>query len=486
MKSKWAAIALSMAVLTPVLAACTKQQGEDPNQHRVLRIATMYYGGNDDYFRTQFSQVFEFANPNIELEIVSAMDDSAYRYGTVKPGEKPADPYEKLKEIMQGDNPPDVVMVDYNQLPDLIANNLLTQLDPYITKDKFDTSDIVPAVLDGLKKLGDNKLYALAPTFSSSALIYNKTMFQEAGVEFPTDKMTWDQAFDLARRLSRGEGEDRKYGFGFSTQAGMDWYYSMMNYAAPLGLKMFDDDYSKMTVDTVQWENVWKTMVQLKKDQIIPPPPDFSNAKARMASGSFNPFQYDDFLSGRVAMAVINYGQINEIVNANKNADRIEGFKPINWDVVTVPVHPEAPDVGGYMNLDGVMGINAKAQNVEDAWKFIKFVNGPDWARLKSHSNYQMVSRKSYIKPPEGLDFNIQAFYTLTPAPNNESRYYQEMRNLYPQLQQIGRNLLQNVMDGSKEVREALKEWQTQGDAAIQQWKQNPDAPINLGPAPLG
>ena len=94
------------------------------------------------------------------------------------------DPMEKLKEVMQGDNPPDVVMLGYEQLPDMIESNMLTQLDPRITKDKFDTAGIVPAVMDGMKNAGGGKLYALAPTFSSSALIYNKKMFHRCGCRF--------------------------------------------------------------------------------------------------------------------------------------------------------------------------------------------------------------------------------------------------------------------------------------------------------------
>ena len=69
--------------------------------------------------------------------------------------------------------------------------------------------------MDGMKNAGGGKLYALAPTFSSSALIYNKKMFQDAGVDFPKDGMTWDETFDLSKRLAKGEGESRINGFSF-------------------------------------------------------------------------------------------------------------------------------------------------------------------------------------------------------------------------------------------------------------------------------
>lgn len=479
---------LAVGMMTPVLSACSKSEGaDDAKTERVLRIATSMGYGDDDFFRQQFTEVFEFANPNIKIEFIPTMDDS-YRYGYArpKPGEKPEDPMEKLKEVMQGDTPPDVVLVNYEQLHDLVSNNLLTQLDPLIAKDKLDTADIVPAVIDGLKSQGDGKLYAMAPGFYASALIYNKKMFDEAGVEYPKDGMTWDETFELARRLAKGEGENRKYGFSFNTYSGGEIFYSMDLYTAPLQLRIFDDKGEKMTVDSDQWEKVWKTMLQLNEEKIIPQPQDMQKMRESMMNPSdenFNPFMHDDFLSGRVAMSIVGYGQLEQIMNANKNAASIKGFTPIDWDVVTIPTHPEFPNVGGYISMNGVMGINAKAQNPDDAWKFIKFINSEDWARLKSKSSNMLVSRKKYLKPKDGMSFNIDAFTKLVPANRQDDNMIYREKPYIMQVRDIGRNLFQEVQEGKKSIRDALKEWQSKGDAALQQMKENPNAPINIGEA---
>jgi len=470
-------LSVSAGLMIPVLAACTKGPGTEANKETVLRIATSFGFGEDEWLRQQFTELFEFANPNIKVEFVPTVDDM--RYGRPDPNQKRPDPLEKLKEAMQGANPPDVVMVSLEDLPDLISGNLLTQLDPLITKDKFDTSDMVPSVIDGLKKAGDGKLYALAPMFTSSALIYNKKMFDDAGVPYPKDKMTWEEVFALGRRLSKGEGENRKYGFSFSTQSMGDTFYSTQMYSAPLQLTMFDDKAEKMTVDSDQWEKVWKTMVQLKNDKVLPEQKDHSQMRGGMINDSenFNPFQYDDFLSGRVAMSVINYYQLDQITNANKNAANIKGFTPIDWDVVTVPVHPEAPDVGGYMSMNGIMAINSKAQNSADAWKLIKFINGEDWARLKANSSYNLITRKKYIKPKNGVQFHVEAFTTLTPPPQPNNKAYREKENLH-HVTDIGRRLFDDVAQNKLQVREALKKWQTEGDVMLQQIKDNPNGPI--------
>lgn len=472
MKYKGLAIILSLALLVPLFAACGQKQAGADNKEQVLRVAIgSYY--DEQSFRQQFTELFQFANPHITLEVIPTMDESRYwgYYNPSQEQERPKEPFEILMEMMVSDNPPDVVMFDYNQLPKLVNENMLTQLDPLITKDKFDTDGIVPTVIDGIKRVGDGKLYALAPFFYSSAMIYNKGMFDEVGVNYPHDGMTWDELFDLALRMTQPEGDNPRYGFSFNTSYS-NLYYGMQQYSAPLQLKMFNDDITKLTVDTDQWEKVWSAIYRLSELKIVPPVPDYSRA---MPMERNHPFSYDDFLSGRLAMGIISSSQLDQIINANKYADRYEGYTPISWDIVTVPSHPDTPNVGGDVYMNGVMGINTKAQNPDAAWKFIKFVNGDDWAKLKSSSgSYQMVSRKNHIKAQDGLEFNIEAFFKNIPAPMENTNIYREVPGIYL-VTNIGNEVFEKLAQGELTVREALAEWQTRGDAKLQEIRDNPD-----------
>ncbi|MDB5053063.1 MAG: transporter substrate-binding protein, partial [Bacilli bacterium] len=424
---------ITVLMMIPILSACTKGAAVNDKTEHVLRIASSY-GIDEEYFRQQYTELFEYANEKIKVEIIPTMDNNM-RYGNFNGNDpnaaQPKDPLDKLTELMEGSNPPDVVILGFEQLSTLVSKNLLAPLDPQIKKYKFDTTDIVPLVLDTLKNVSqDGKLYALSPTFNSSALIYNKQMFADAGVEPPKDNMTWDEVFDLGRRVAKGEGKDRKYGFSFSPQSQGDLYYSIQPYITPLQLRTFDEQGEKMVVDNDKWEKVLTTMLQLQKDQVIPPKQDMSNMNGKMAvrEGDVqNPFAYDDFMSGRVAMTLMDYGQLSQIINANKNADNIKGYTKIDWDVVTTPSHPEAPGVVANVGLNNLMAINAKSTNLADAWKFIEFSNSEKWAQLKSHSNYQIVSRKKYIKPKEGADFHVEAFYNVKGTPQtNDSKLYRE------------------------------------------------------------
>ncbi|MEF2964635.1 extracellular solute-binding protein [Paenibacillus sp. M1] len=466
-------VSLTAILALSVMAGCTGGKAADKGEEKVLRIGVLYGSTDDSWFRQQYTDIFEYANPNVKIEIVPAVDQNQYRYNDgTEPYVQP-DYLESMKKIMTGSNPVDVVVADTSVLKQLIQENLLKQLDPLIQEDKFDTSDFVPSVLDGLKDLGDGNLYALTPSFSSSALFYNKKIFTDAGVEPPSDKSTWDDIFAKARLVASGEGKDRIYGFSFNRYQGNDPYWDMQySYINSLQLKTFDDKAETMTVDSPQWIKVWEAISKLSKDKIIPDSNSGMNGNEPWTAVSG-----DLFLSGKVAMTIGESYYINEIADANNNASKIKNFTPVDWDVVTSPVHAEKPDIGGNVYFNNTFSINSSAPNADTAWEYVRFINGEEYAKLKSRSNtYEMVSRKSYIQPKQGLSYNIQAFYLLKPLPPSDpkaDKMMSEKPGLY-NITNIGRNYFQQVLDNKKTPEEALKEWAEKGNKMLQEIKLNP------------
>ncbi|QHW30336.1 extracellular solute-binding protein [Paenibacillus rhizovicinus] len=471
-------VALTAALLASSLSACSKGEGSDAKRH-VLRVGFMYSDSyNEQYLRQQFTDGYELLHPNVDIEIVSAMETQNYQ--EPDPNKKPVDQYEKMKEMLNGSNPVDVVIVDSPYFKRLIQDNMLTKLDTLIQDNKFDIEDFVPSVIDGIKEAGEGAVYGLTPTFNSSALFYNKKLFADQGVELPKDGLRWSDVFTLAQRLAKGDGKDRKFGLAINRWS--DPYSDMMTYATPLQLRMFDKNAEKMTVDTVQWKKVWTDITNLYQQKLVPTQEDYNTPNdAINGKQVYNPFQGDLFISGRVAMTVGGYDYVTQLSQAKDASTQNPKIPSVDWDVVTMPTFEEAPDIGGNVYLNNLMAINAKAQNSEDAWDFIAFNNGTEWAKLKSRSTYELVSRKSFLKPKDGMTYNMAAFYTLKPAPGQDpdlDKLYQEKPNLY-QVQQFAPQLFQDVVQKKKTVDEALKEWQTKGDALLQKIKTNPSGPLD-------
>ncbi|MUT66155.1 ABC transporter substrate-binding protein [Paenibacillus sp. NEAU-GSW1] len=481
---KWGFLLMTVMMVVALLSACSGGNSDNEAKTRVLRVGVLYGGAdNEPYFRQQYTDMYEMMHKNIKFEIVGAIDYSQQRFETPNPDGTTTqpDPYEKMKEMLTGQNPVDVVVIDYNMLRRMTQDNLLQQLDPLIQQSKFDLADYVPTVIDGIKAAGDNNIYALTPTFSASALYYNKKMFADAGVEPPTDNMTWDDIINLARRVSSGEGEDRKFGLSINRYSG-DPFNDAQNYGAALQLKMWDDKGEKMLVNTSDWESVWTTVSNLYKEKLSPSQEDMNKiyeAQQKLAddSGYYSPITGDLFLSGKVAMTIADYGYINEITNTMNNASKIKNFEPFEWDVVTPPTHSSKPNIGGNIFFSQLMGINQKAANAEDAWDFIQFTNSKEWAELKSRSTYELVARKEYLKPKNGASYNIDAFTTLLPVPpatTDSEKLMREKPGIW-EAQQPGYELFQQVIKGDKTVKEALQEWETKGNAVLQRINTSPD-----------
>jgi multiple sugar transport system substrate-binding protein len=479
---KWILTGLALSLLIPLLAACNANKGNETQNRHTLRIGTMYGSKQDEYyFRQQFTDMFEFTHSNIDIEVVPAIDYTEMQFEDQSKQQEPIDQLAKVKAIMTGTNPVDVMILDMSMLGQLVNENLLKQLDPMLKEEQIDTNEFVPTVIEGIKEQGNGFLYALTPMFTPSALYYNKKLFIDAGVDFPTDGMSWDQVFTLAKRMKSGSGKDAVFGFSFNQWGAGDNYWDVQTFAAPLQLKMFDDKAEIMTVNTPQWETLWKTATDLYKDHVVPHQEDMQYEQTATEKGKYNPFQGRLFLNGKIAMTVGDYNLINEIVQMNTNAEKLK-IEALDWDVVTMPYHVGKEGIGGNIYLNQLSGINSNAPNPDDAWEFVKFMNGKEWAKLKSRSTYEMSARKEFIKPRDGMSYNVEAFTKMKPAPLmqsslKEQQLYRDKPNLN-MVSELGTRAYSEVIQGKKTVKEALLEWETKGNDLLQKIKTNPKGPI--------
>jgi len=479
---KWVLSGMTLSLLVPTLAACNSgDSSNDPNNRRTLRVGTMYGSKSDEsWFRQQYTDMFEFAHSNIDIEIVPAIDYTERQFDTREEQEKPIDQMARVKEIMTGSNPVDVMIInDMSFLAQLTSENLLKQLDPLLKEDKIDMNEFVPTVIDGIKEQGDGFLYALAPTFQSSALYYNKKLFAKAGVDLPKEGMNWDDVFSLAKRLKSGTGKESVFGFSFNQWGAGDNFWDFQNFAAPLQLRMYDEKGETMTVNTPQWQSLLENMFQMKKDRVTPSQEDMNYDQPMGEEYRYNPFQGQLFLNGKVAMTIGDYGLINQIQQMNDNSDKLK-MEKLDWDVVTMPFHVGKEGFGGNIYLGQLAGINANAANTDDAWEFIKFMNGKEWAKLKSRSTYELSSRKEFVKVRDGMSYNIEAFTKLKPSPSpyfHSSVKDQELLRDKPNLSlinEMGSLLFSQVMQGNKTAKEALALWEEKGNNLLQKIKTNP------------
>lgn len=477
---QWKAGLALMLIAVPALGACSNDSASD-SERRTLRIGMMYGSrDNDSWFRQQNTDMFELAYPNIDIELVYGTDYSDSQFMTMEEQQElqKEDPDKKLRALLSGDNPVDVVVTDLGTMKRLAEDNLLKSLDPYIKQDKLNMDDFLPAVIDSIRGPDKGPIYGLTPTFSNSALFYNKKLFADANVSPPKDGMTWNELFDLAKSMKSGQGKDAVFGYAFSTYGGGLQMYNVQSTYDPASLRMYDAAGEKMTVHSKAWADVWTKPIQLYKDHVIPHNEDLQQTVGMASSDgsyTYNPYQGNAFLSGKIAMVVGGYYTVNELINYNKNVSKMKDAKPLEWDVVSLPEYEGGGSTGMY--LSNMFSINAKGANPDDAWAFIKHMNSEEVAKFKARSQSELSVRQKFIQPKEGATYRMEAFTNAKPYVDESSEADRELYRQRPNLRlisELGNYLFMEAANGDKTIDEALAEWESKGNELLQKIKLDP------------
>ncbi|WNS43859.1 extracellular solute-binding protein [Paenibacillus sp. MMS20-IR301] len=494
------ALGVSVALLLPVIpaaaeapvpaagkgtAVASSADSLPSGGKRVLRIGSLWSNGDDTYLRQSFTDLYELTHPDVKLEFVPAVDVEKSRFtGSYMPDGP--DAQKLMRNAMLGSDPVDIIIGDSSLIQNLADQNLLAPLQPLIDRDAYDLSNMAPTMLNGVRALGRGHLFALAPTFSASVLYYNKGIFDKAGAAYPVDGMTWDELFALAGKVTKTskQGEGRIYGFSMSRYVG-DPFWDLQSYLSPLQAAVYDNQGRAMTVNNAVWSEGWTTFSTLMQKQIIPDPADIEAAaaagSAAQGEGEFNPLQGDLFLTGGAAMVIGDYGYLNDLAAVDRNAYRIKNYSPVDWGIAEVPSFAGKPGVAVGASLDNMLAINSTAQNAEDAWELIKYVNSNEAARIKSNNRYQLTSRMDY-NSPQKAGISLAPFYNLKPVPVSPSfpnSLQFRMENLY-QVNQAGQMLFNEVVQGKRTVANALKAWEQQGNHMLNAMRKDPAVFFNL------
>ncbi|MEK3769662.1 extracellular solute-binding protein [Paenibacillus sp. FSL R5-0887] len=473
----WLSFGICAALLLPLISesrhTAWAEASKPSAEQRVLRIGSLWSGEDDSSFRQQFTDMYELQHPEIKLEIIPAINMNELSFDSTYPEVNP-DNLENIRAIMGGAQPVDVIVGDSTLVKSLVEHNLVQSLEPLIARDQYDLSNMAPTMLSGVRELGGGSLYALAPTFMSSALYFNKGIFDAAGVGYPTDGMTWDEMFALAEKVTKKSTNKDKRIYGFSMNRYMsDPFWDMQTYVSPLELAMYDNKGHKMEVNQTQWSQAWTTYSQLVKKQITPGLNGMDFIETERSS--YSPVQGDLFLTGKAAMVIGEYDYLNELKGVSRNAAKIKNYNPVDWGFVTVPTFKEKPGVAVGTWVGNMMAINTMAANKEDAWNLIKFVNSNEVAKIKAHTRGELTSRKDYITT-QVPSVNLESFYTLKPLPANDPlmNVLQTQKPGISRINDVGRQLFTEVYQGKRTVESALKAWEKQGNTMLGTLEKDP------------
>ncbi|MDY3918459.1 MAG: ABC transporter substrate-binding protein [Candidatus Limivivens sp.] len=121
------------------------------------------------------------------------------------------DYWTRMATLAAGHTLPDVVQMVYAYLSQYAEEGTLVDLTPYIEDGTIDVSNVAESVLE-TGKVGDG-IYAICNGINASALFYNKTLLDEAGIEIH-DYMTVEEFKDICRQVYEKTGYKTSLSYG--------------------------------------------------------------------------------------------------------------------------------------------------------------------------------------------------------------------------------------------------------------------------------
>ncbi|MBP1907180.1 multiple sugar transport system substrate-binding protein [Paenibacillus turicensis] len=437
-------------ILTSILliAGCTSPAQNKNEEKRTVKIMSW----DESSFYRQYGDLFSMKYPNTEVEIIStsklyqSIENEDYNYD------------EALTKFIEEEQP-DVLLLNPSDINTLGAGGKLTEIQPLIDRDKYDLTTYSEGILESIKEMGEGKLFALSPNFSMEGILYNADLFKKYGVEPPHDGMTWQEILDLARRFpTDGEAKERIYGFG--TQDGTSISDLASTIASSQGLSFYNKKTKKITINTDSWKNVYKQALDAISSKAI-----YVREGEGFQGGNMEDYYASQpFLMGRVAMTVDRTYMLNNIKDAETY---MKDYKKFEIGIAAGPVDPSEPTKTRGAFLNDLFAIRAGSPNLDAAWDFIKFVNGEEFAKVKSKTvNNGLSSRIGFTKDYNGI--SLEPLYKLQPKINLDENLRDVMPiEFYREYSPILEREVKLLEENKKTIDEALNTIQIEAQAAL-------------------
>lgn len=293
-----------------------------------------------------------------------------------------------LEAGAQGGTLPDVFWMHSNESERYMSNDMLLDITDKIAESEIIDPANYPEDIWGLYTYND-KNYAIPKDVDTIALWYNKTMFEEAGVDLPTADWTWDDLTEAAKALTKEDGS--QYGLAVRNDNNQAGYYNMIY---DNGGYIISDDKTKSGWDDPKTIEAMEMLEGWIKEGVMP------SIETMSENGEDVLFQ-----SGKVAMVL----QGSWMVTAYRDNE----YTAANCDVVELPKNAETGRRASVYNGLG-WAASANGENTENAWKLIEYLGSKEAQQKQAELG---VTMSAYNGTSEGwaasADFNLQAYLNM-------------------------------------------------------------------------
>lgn len=383
---KLVAVILVVALIIP-LSGCSGGNSGSSGGKTKLTFALWDQGQREGM--EKIAEAYMAKNPDVEIEVqVTSWNE----YWT------------KLEAGIQSGTAPDVFWMHPNQILDYADAGVLASCE-----DIVNTSNFPETALTNCKS-SDGTLYGVPKDKDTVGLVYNKELFDEAGVAYPDENWTWDDLNEASAKIYEKTG---KYGF----LAYADEQLGYWNFVYQAGGYIVNDARDRAGFDDPKTQEAMKFYIEIQDNDWCPD----QNYFAQNSPG-------DTFFSGNGAMYIEgSWNMLAECQNYPEMAGK--------WDVAVLPKYPtpeEGEDGRATISNSLCYSTAADGANKEEALKFMEFLGTEEAQRIQGETGTAIPAYNGLEETwvdffkEAGYDIDVQKFIDMfaygVASPNDKSR----------------------------------------------------------------
>lgn len=372
--------ALSGLMLLSLLTACPATK--DPH---TLQFSTWGSPEEIAILRPLIAE-FEAQNPDIHVNIMHIPD----KY------------FQKMHALLAANLAPDVMFLNNIQFPVYASNNAFMDLSPFLQSSTvLQAKDFYPQTLEGFK--WENQIQGIPRDASNLVFFYNKDLFDQAGIAYPTADWDWEAFLATAQKLTKdNDGDGVPEQFGVSAHE-RNYFLFWFPYVWSAGGDIFDTQRKSFTLGEPAALKGLQRAADLRHKHHVAP--------TRAQAGSLTMSQM--FMKGKLAM----------ILNGCWAMPLYRKEVDFRWDIAPFP----KGEAGSVVDADASgWVISKKTQQPENAWKLVEFLASKKASEAFTRPGLIIPARKDvaasevFLRPgeaPEHGHYFLDALATGKPMP---------------------------------------------------------------------
>ena len=306
----------------------------------------------------------------------------------------------KLPTILAGGVIPDAIHQHMSIVQDYAHRGALSDLVPFMERDDIKAEDYIPALFDAFSNQGST--YGIPKDSAAWGIYYNKTLFDEAGAEYPATDWGIEDFHNAALALTMDEDGRPATDSGFDPESIKQWGFNWRGptpadgedargWVRALGGDWYDDGYNETLItDDAAIEAFALFHTMRCAEHAIPTP--------AQALGQGDPFR-----AGLTAMAVSFH--IMDFFSRQENVQ-------FDYDVTFLPGGP-----GGQYSVVGCSGwaVPSQAEYKDEGWELVKYLTSLPVQTFIGEQKRWGVSLKEAVKaiePGDGLPEHFAMVHT--------------------------------------------------------------------------